>query len=220
MASGNNLYRIGLSCRPILHRQPKEQETMRQLRFGVIALIALLTTAALAADTYTIDPAHSSATFTVRHMMISTVPGRFSGISGTINYDEKDITKSSVEATIKTATVSTDNEYRDKDLKSANYFDVEKYPEITFKSTKVEKRGDQLVAIGDFTLHGVTKQIELPFEINKAITPRGAAIGATAELKLSRKDYGITSGAAVVGDEVKIALSVEAHPPKPTTPAK
>jgi polyisoprenoid-binding protein YceI len=193
---------------------------MRHLRSGVIALIALLTTAAFAADTYTIDGAHSSATFTVRHMMISTVPGRFSSISGTIVYDEKDITKSSVEATIKTATISTDNEYRDKDLKGPNYFDVEKYPDITFKSTKVEKRGDQLVAIGDFTMHGVTKQIELPFEINKATTPRGVAIGATADLKLSRKDYGITSGAAVVSDEVKISLSVEGHPAKPAAPAK
>ena len=188
---------------------------MRQIKLSaMLVALMLAATAAIAADTFTIDPAHSSATFSVRHMMISTVPGRFSGISGTINYDDKDITKSSVEATIKTATISTDNDYRDKDLKSANYFDVEKYPDITFKSTKVEKRGDQLVAIGDFTMHGVTKQIELPFDINKVTTPRGDVIGATAELKLSRKDYGITSGAAAVGDEVKIALSVEAHPAK------
>jgi polyisoprenoid-binding protein YceI len=190
---------------------------MRHLRLGIFALIALFATAAFAADTYTIDGAHSSATFSVRHMAISTVPGRFSQISGTINYDEKDVTKSSVEATIKTASVSTDNEYRDKDLKSPNYFDVEKYPEITFKSTKIEKRGDQLVAIGDFTMHGVTKQIELPFEVNKANTPRGTVIGATAETKLSRKEYGITSGAAVVGDEIKIALSIEARPAKSAT---
>ncbi len=190
---------------------------MRHLRLGICALIALFAAAAFAADTYTIDGAHSSATFSVRHMAISTVPGRFSQISGTINYDEKDITKSSVEATIKTASISTDNDYRDKDLKSANYFDVEKYPDITFKSTKIEKRGDQLVAIGDFTMHGVTKQIELPFEVNKAATPRGTVIGATAETKLSRKDYGITSGSAVVGDEIKIALSIEARPAKPVT---
>src|SRR5437868_6158644 len=121
---------------------------MRHLKLGIIALFALaFAVSAVAADQYTIDPAHSSATFTVRHMMISTVPGRFSGISGTINYDEKDITKSSVEATIKTATINTDNESRDKDLRSPNYFDVEKHPDITFKSTKVEKRGNQLVAI-------------------------------------------------------------------------
>jgi polyisoprenoid-binding protein YceI len=189
---------------------------MRHLKTGTIALFMLLfAAAAMAADQYTIDPAHSSATFSVRHMMISTVPGRFSEISGTINYDEKDITKSSVEATIKTASVTTDNQYRDKDLKSANYFDVEKYPEITFKSTKIEKRGEQLVAIGDFTMHGVTKQIELPFEINKATTPRGTVIGATADTKLSRKEYGITSGAAMVGDEIKISLSVEGRPAKP-----
>src|SRR3954468_22476280 len=194
---------------------------MRHLKTGIIALFVLAFAAtAFAADVYTIDPAHSSATFSVRHMMISTVPGRFSGISGTINYDEKDITKSSVEATIKTATISTDNDYRDKDLKSANYFDVEKYPEITFKSTKVEKRGEQLVAIGDFTMHGVTKQIELPFEINKATTPRGTVIGATADTKLSRKDYGITSGAGMVSDDIKISLSVEARPAKAAAPAE
>src|SRR5438132_7499152 len=112
---------------------------MRRFKLPLIALFALIFAAsAFAGDVYNIDPAHSSATFTVRHMMISTVPGRFSGISGTINYDEKDITKSSVEATIKTATINTDNESRDKDLRSANYFDVEKYPDITFKSTTVE----------------------------------------------------------------------------------
>jgi len=181
---------------------------------------------AMAADPFTIDPVHSSATFTVRHMVISNVPGRFSGISGTINYDEKDITKSSVEADIKTATISTDNDFRDKDLKSANFFDVDKYPDITFKSTKIEKRGDQLVAIGDFTMHGVTKQIELPFEINKLTTPRGTIIGVTAETKLNRKDYGlnynrvIETGGAMVGDEIKIALSIEAHPAKPATDKK
>lgn len=192
---------------------------MRHLRLSTLALLALAVSA-FAADQYTIDPAHSSATFTVRHMMISTVPGRFSDISGTINYDEKDITKSSVEATIKTASISTDNQYRDKDLKSPNYFDVEKYPEITFKSTKIEKRGDQLVAIGDFTMHGVTKQIELPFEINKATVRGTTVIGATAETKLNRKDYGITSGSGMVGDDIKISLSVEARPAKPATDKK
>ena len=195
---------------------------MRHLKTSTIALFVLafalmaFSGAAFAQDnTYTIDGAHSSATFSVRHMMISTVPGRFSGISGTIVYDDKDVTKSSVQATIKTATISTDNDMRDKDLKSANYFDVEKYPEITFKSTKIEKRGDQLVAIGDFTMHGVTKQIELPFEVNKATMRGQTVIGATAETKLSRKDYGITSGAAMVGDEIKIALSIEAKGAKP-----
>jgi polyisoprenoid-binding protein YceI len=195
---------------------------MRHLKTSILALFVLaFAGVAFAQDIYTIDGAHSSATFSVRHMMISTVPGRFSGISGTIVYDEKDVTKSSVQATIKTATVSTDNDMRDKDLKSANYFDVEKYPEITFKSKKIEKRGDQLVAIGDFTMHGVTKQIELPFEVNKATMRGQTVIGATAETKLSRKDYGITSGASMVGDEIKIALSIEARGAKPATaPAK
>ena len=190
---------------------------MRNLKGPAVAMLAVLAAAhALAADQYKVDSAHSSATFSVKHMLISNVPGRFSDVSGTINYDEKDITKSSVEATIKTATINTDNESRDKDLKSANFFEVDKYPYITFKSSKIEKRGEQLVAIGTLTMKNVSKQIELPFEINKLKTARGTRIGVSAEMKLNRMDYGITwnraleGGGAIVGNEVKIQLNLEA----------
>jgi polyisoprenoid-binding protein YceI len=158
-------------------------------------------------------------------MVISNVPGRFSNVSGSINYDDADVTKSSVEAVIKTATITTDNEGRDKHLKSADFFDVEKYPEITFKSKRVEKRGNQLVAIGTLTMKGVSKDIELPFELSKLNTARGTMIGIVAETKLNRMDYGVSwnkaieGGGAVVGDEVKIQLSLEARPAPPAPAA-
>src|SRR5437879_5222625 len=194
---------------------------MRKVKLSIFSALTFVLAAsatALAADQYKIDPNHSSATFSVRHMVISNVPGRFSDVSGSIVYDEADVSKSSVEATIKTATITTDNEGRDKHLKSADFFDVEKYPEITFKSKRVEKRGSQLVAIGTFAMKGVSKDIELPFELNKLVTARGTMIGVVAETKLNRQDYGVSwnraieGGGAVVSDEVKIALSLEARP--------
>lgn len=186
----------------------------------ILAVLAL--TASAFGAQYTIDPVHSSATFRVRHMMISNVSGRFSsGVSGTIDYDDADPTKSSVSAVIKTASIDTDNEYRDKDLRSENFFDTDKYPEMTFKSTKIEKRGDQWVAIGTLTIKDVSKQIELPFELNKLQTPRGTMIGVTASTTINRKDYHINwsktldGGGAVVADQVKIELSLEAKPGQP-----
>jgi polyisoprenoid-binding protein YceI len=187
----------------------------------LFAALLMLAGIALAADEYKIDPAHSAANFTVKHMLISTVHGRFSSVSGTIVYDEKDPSKSSVEAVIKTDSINTDNEGRDKHLKSADFFEVEKYPEITFKSKRVEKRGNQLVAIGTLTIKNVSKDVELPFEINKLVTPRGAVIGIGASTEVNRQDYGVSwsrkldNGGMVVADNVKIELNVEARAAAP-----
>jgi polyisoprenoid-binding protein YceI len=192
---------------------------------SVSLLLVAGTVSAFAAEEYKIDPAHSSATFTVRHLMISNVPGRFANVTGTIVYDEKDVTKSSVTATIPTSTINTDNEGRDKHLRSADFFDVEKYPEMKFVSKKVEKRGNQLVAIGDLTIKDVTKQVELPFEVVKANTPSGMVVGATGATKINRKDFNVLwsrtmdGGGAVVSDEVKIEFSVEAKPAAAAKPA-
>ena len=180
-------------------------------------LLALfvLTTAAFAADQFQIDPVHSSANFTVRHMMISNVNGRFTDISGTITYDDADVTKSSVTAVIKTASVNTDNSGRDKDLRSARFFDVDKYPEMTFNSKRIEKRGGQLVAIGTLTIKNVSKEVEVPFEISKGKTPMGVRVGVSAALKINRQDFGVSfnatldGGGLVVSDDVKIELNVE-----------
>jgi polyisoprenoid-binding protein YceI len=171
------------------------------------------------AQEYKIDPVHSSAQFKVRHMLVSTVVGRFSDVNGTIVYDEADPSKSKVEATIKTASVNTDNSSRDGDLKQ-NYFEVEKYPDMKFTSAKVEKRGDQWVATGPLTIKDVTKTVEIPFEITKADTRMGPAVGVSANFKVNRNDYhvaksGVIDNGATVGNEIKIELNVEAHQPKP-----
>lgn len=187
----------------------------------------LMLTSVLAAYSQTqefqIDPVHSSAAFKVKHMLVSTVVGRFSDVNGTIWYDEKDPSKSKVEATIKTASVNTDNNMRDGDLKK-NYFDVDKFPEMTFKSTKVEKRGDQWVASGLLTIKDVTKNVEIPFDLTVAQTPRGPAMGASSTLKVNRNDYhvakgGIADNGAVVGNDITIELNIEGHPPKPASPS-
>jgi polyisoprenoid-binding protein YceI len=121
---------------------------------------------------------------------------------------------------VKTASISTNNEGRDKDLRGESFFETDKYPEAHFVSKKIEKRGDQWYAIGDLTIKDVTKQVEMPFELNAANTPFGPAIGITASTKINRKDFhsnygrGMDSGGAGVGDEVKLEISLEARAPR------
>lgn len=165
-------------------------------------------------STWTIDPAHSSVNFTIRHMGVSNVHGSIGSVKGTVNYDEKDITKSTVEATIDATTIATGVEARDKHLKSPDFFEVEKYPTITFKSTSITNSGGKLQLTGDLTLHGVTKSVTLdvdgpaPAQTGKDGKTRS---GFSAEGKLHRTDFGIGSkfGAAMVGDDVKFSIDVE-----------
>lgn len=192
---------------------------MRKLHAVLMFIVAATALSFAQAQEYKIDPVHSSATFKVRHMMVSTVVGRFSDVEGTIVYDENDPSKCKVDATIKTASVSTDNNFRDGDLKN-NFLEVGKYPEMKFSSTKVEKRGNQWVATGPLTIKDVTKTVEIPFEIDKGNTQFGPAVGVTADFKINRADYhvekpGITDNGATVGTEISIELNIEAHAPKP-----
>ncbi|MCK4655985.1 MAG: polyisoprenoid-binding protein, partial [candidate division Zixibacteria bacterium] len=131
------------------------------------ALILVLSIAisASGADKFVLDQAHSSIGFSVRHLVISKTKGSFHDAVATVMYDDKDITKSSVDVTIKIASIDTDNEGRDNHLKSPDFFDVEKFPDMTFKSKRIEKVKDGYVAIGDFTIRDVTKEIKLPFQI-------------------------------------------------------
>ena len=192
---------------------------MRTKIFAAAALLALLTTLpALAADTYTFDKVHTKIGFTAQHLVISTVDGRFKDYEGTITLDPKDVTKSSVNVTIKTASVDTDNESRDNDLRNSEFLDAAKYPEMTFVSDKIEKRGTGYVATGKFTLKGVTKEIELPFTLGGPIDdPWGnSRLAVHASTKINRKDYGVNynhamkNGTAIVGNEVTINLTIEA----------
>jgi polyisoprenoid-binding protein YceI len=173
---------------------------------------------------YDIDPAHSIIGFSIRHLEIAWVEGRFKDFKGTIRFDEKDVTKSSVEFSAKVESIDTGVEQRNAHLRTADFFDVEKYPEMSFKSTRVERQGkDKYVLHGDLTLKGVTKQVSLPFTVTGAIKdPWGnTRFGVQAETKLDRRDYGITWGTALenggldVGNEVTIELQLEAVKPAP-----
>ncbi|HUO33460.1 MAG TPA: YceI family protein [Candidatus Acidoferrum sp.] len=166
-----------------------------------------------------IDPAHTVAEFKVKHMMISHVKGHFTGVSGSLTLDESDVAKSRIEATIEAASIDTREPQRDAHLKSADFFEAEKYPTLTFTSTSItRKSGDELVVLGDLTIHGVTKavtfHVEGPSPASK--DPWGnLRIGLSATTKISRKDFGLTwnaaleSGGILVGDEVTITLDVQ-----------
>jgi len=190
----------------------------RMTSFLAIALL-IASSAPAASTTWQIDPAHSAAQFAVRHMGISTVRGQFHSVKGAVVVEESDITKSTVDVTIDATTVDTQEPGRDKDLKSANFFDVEKYPAMTFKSTKVEKAGEgKLKVTGDLTIHGVTKSVVLDVEGPTAAIkdPWGnIRAGVTASSKISRKDFGVAfnalteTGGVVVGDDVSITIDLE-----------
>ena len=176
---------------------------------------------------YRLDPAHSVIGFSIRHNELTLVTGRFKEFAGTIRFDDKDVTRSSVEFKSKVESIDTGVEARDKHLRTADFFEVAKYPEMTFKSTRVERKGkDRYVLHGDFTLKGVTKQVALPFTITGAIKDgRGnTRIGIAAQTKIDRRDYGITWGQALsgggfnVGHDVTIDLHLEAIQPA-TKPA-
>lgn len=184
-----------------------------------IALMLLLPVLAHA-DTWHIDPMHTNVEFTVRHMMISNVKGNFEKTSGTITTEGTDPTTAKIDATIDTSSLNSRVERRDADLKSPNFLDVEKYPTITFKSTKVEADGPgKWKVTGDLTLHGVTKPVVLEVESSGAPIhdPMGnTRAGASATTKINRKDFGLTynktleTGGVMVGDEVAISIDVEA----------
>jgi polyisoprenoid-binding protein YceI len=175
--------------------------------------------AAAATTTWQIDPAHTAASFAVRHLMISTVRGEFKGITGSVNWDDQDIAKSTVDVTIDAKTVDTNEPNRDKDLKSDKFFDVEKYPTITFKSKKVEQvSAGKLKVTGDLTIHGITKEVVLDVEgpSSSIKDPWGnTRVAISAITKVNRQDYGvkwnanIDGGGVVVGDDVNITIDLE-----------
>jgi polyisoprenoid-binding protein YceI len=190
-----------------------------------LASVALAATAAMSAPTqFSLDAAHTSAEFKVRHIF-TKVPGRFSKVEGRILLDEKNLANSSVEATIPAGSVFTDNEKRDNHLKSQDFFWVEKHPNITFKSKKiVPGEGDAFQIVGDLTIRGVTKEVTLDaakLGVVDAGPMMGTRAGFEATTTINRKDFGIVwnmnldKGGVVLGDEVEIALNVEAvHKPE------
>lgn len=172
-----------------------------------------------ATTTWNIDPVHSVAEFKIRHMMISNVKGQFTGVAGVLTLNESDITKSRVEATIDAASVNTRDPQRDGHLKSAEFFDVEKFPTLSFQSKSVARKGEgELTIQGDLTIHGVTKSVTFSVEgpSPAAKDPWGnTRIGLSAVTKINRKDFGLVwnspleTGGVLLGDEITITLDVE-----------
>jgi polyisoprenoid-binding protein YceI len=185
-------------------------------RIVALALLAFASVCAAQTQTWQMDPAHSSSQFSVRHLGISTVRGVFRKTVGTVEYDPKDPAKTQIEATIDASSVDTGVETRDNQLRGPNFFDVAKYPAITFqsKSTEVEGPG-KLKVLGDLTMHGVTKEVALDVDgpSVSAAAKGGIRMGAEATTEIDRTDFGVGGTSAVVSDEVKITIDVELKRP-------
>ena len=186
---------------------------MKRLLIFLYALTMLVGSAVAQVQTWNIDPNHTAAQFSVRHMGISTVRGAFTKVSGTAQYDPSNPSKTSVDATIESASVDTRVSMRDDDLRSDHYFDVAKYPTITFKSKSVEAAGaGKLKITGDLTIHGTTKQVVLDVDGPSAAAndPRGNAhVGASASTTIKRSDFGVGSANPMIGDEITITIDIE-----------
>ncbi|MBS1834448.1 MAG: polyisoprenoid-binding protein [Acidobacteria bacterium] len=189
------------------------------MKHAVFMTLSLAAATVVSAANYTIDTAHTSAGFKVRHLMISNVKGEFTKTTGTVSFDPKNLAASSVDATVDVNTISTREPKRDAHLKSPDFFDAAKYPAMTFKSTKFEAAGPGKYKVtGNLTLHGVTKPVVLDLT---NVTPETKGmqgelrVGGQATTRINRKDFGLTwsktmdGGGAVVGDEVDIVLDLE-----------
>ena len=191
----------------------------RNLAILTIAGLTLATGALAQTSHWEIDPAHSVAAFSVRHMMVSNVRGEFAKLSGSVEGQASDVTTARISVTIDAASINTREPKRDADLRSPNFFDVAKYPTLTFVSKKVEKTGPgKLKVTGDLTIHGVTREVVLDVD---GPTPEmkdpwgGIRVGAHATATIDRKDFGLLwnktldGGGVLVGDEVAISIDVE-----------
>jgi polyisoprenoid-binding protein YceI len=193
---------------------------LRSKTLLAVAVATLLATAATAqTQTWKIDPSHTAAQFSVRHLGISTVRGAFTKVSGTVQYDPANPGKTVIDASIDANSIDTRVEMRDKDLRSDHFFDVAKYPALTFKSKKVEA-GDagKLKVTGDLTIHGVTKEAVLDVDGPSAPVkdPWGnQRMGASASTKINRQDFGVSADSGMVGDDISITIDLEMVIPQP-----
>jgi polyisoprenoid-binding protein YceI len=203
-------------CNEYLSRASKESEEEIDQMTTTTANPAAT---ANATTTWNIDPAHSAAEFKVKHMMISNVKGKFTGLTGKLSLNDADVSKSSIEASIPVSTLNTGDEQRDAHLKSADFFDVEKFPTMTFRSLQVAPNGSgEEKVTGELTLHGVTKQVT--FEVEGPSQPGkdpwgNTRIGLSATTKINRKEFGLAwnaaleTGGVLVGEDVTISLDVQ-----------
>jgi len=195
------------------YNQNKRRNAMTKLILNLLLTLSL--TSAVCAGNYSLDKAHSNVSFEVTHMVITTVTGNFTAFDVDLNWDPEDLANSSVQANIKISSVNTDNEKRDTHLKSADFFDAAQYPEMVFKSKKIEATDNGFKAYGTLTMRGVSKDIELPFEILGPIKgPWGnERIGVSASTKINRQDWGVSygsvmdNGGLVVSDDVIVKIN-------------
>ncbi len=190
-----------------------------------LLLTAAVTASSLAlAAPWKIDSSHSGANFGVKHLQISTVNGSLGTVSGTVDIDEKDVTKSKVDASIDVKDINTKEPKRDDHLRSPDFFDVAKFPTVTFKSTRFEKgAGNKVKVTGDLTMHGVTKSVTLDGELSGEVTnPWGGKVRAfSGTTTINRKDFGLgwnktlEAGGLLVGEEVKVDIEAELNPVAP-----
>jgi polyisoprenoid-binding protein YceI len=186
---------------------------------SALAIALLLTLSAAAQDTWQLDPPHSSAQFSVRHLGVSTVRGAFTKVSGSVVYDAANLNKSSIQATIDATSVDTRVEMRDNDLRSPRFLDAQKFPTITFQSKKVEAAGEgKLKITGDVTIKGVTKEVVLDVDgpspaIKDPMGKDRMRMGASATTKINRNDFGVSGLPGIVGDDITITLDVEMTKP-------
>lgn len=188
---------------------------MRSIVSVILGLGLIASTAG--ADTYKVDPSHSEIGFSVRHMLVSNVRGAFDGIDGSFFYNPEDLGSFTASATIPAASIDTRNADRDDHLRNADFFDVEQFPEISFKTTRVDISGEDPVLYGDLTMKGVTKEIRLPITLSGPVTDMAGKqrAGFEGSTKINRQDWGISwsktldGGGLVVSDEVKISVNIE-----------
>ena len=209
----NQVLRHNIRCNEYRYHTSNELQARKE---EIMSTLAIPKTAV---STWNLDPVHSAAEFKVKHMMISNVKGQFSKVSGVLKYDESDLTRSSIEASIDVTSIETRDGQRDGHLKSEDFFHAEKFPTLSFKSTSVKVLGDGELAVeGDLTIRGVTRKVVFAVEgpTPAAKDPWGnLRIAVSASTKINRKDFGLTwnaaleTGGILVGDEVTITLDVE-----------
>lgn len=193
------------------------RKAVRLLLVLLVLGLAAANTAAATPRTFRIDPDHSSATFSIRHFT-TRVWGRFRDLTGTLRYDRDDLAHSGIEVMVRTESIDTNSEERDAHLRSADFFDVKRFPTLSFSSVEVRAAGDgRLEVVGDLTLHGVTQRIVVPVVLTGSVrTPQGERFGFEANFSIDRKSYGIAwnrvleAGGTVLSDQVEIMLAIEA----------
>jgi polyisoprenoid-binding protein YceI len=199
-----------------MKRLTREKQMSRTVILLAVSLI--FPRASFCGENYRIEPGQSAVNFSVKHMVLTTVHGKFTDFSGILELEDNNLSKSSVSVRINASSITTENAARDKDLRSANFLDTEKYPEITFVSHRVVKQNDGYLLVGDLNMHGLSREVSIPFTFNGRVKDLAGKmrVGFEGHVTINRKDWGINyskladNGGLVAANEVTIELDIEA----------